>query len=72
MVLDEVKLGTRVTIIRVSGERFFRRRLLEMGLLPGVTISPKKRAPLGDPIEVAVRGGRISIRRAEARCIEVK
>lgn len=55
----------------VSGPRAFRRRLLEMGLVPGVQVRLVAIAPLGDPMQIEVRGGQWSIRRAEAAQIEV-
>ena len=55
----------------VSGPRAFRRRLLEMGLVPGVQVRLVAIAPLGDPLQIEVRGGQWSIRRAEAAQIEV-
>jgi Fe2+ transport system protein FeoA len=72
MTLADVELGLPVKIRRVGGERAFRRRLLELGLLPGVQVRVQKVAPLGDPIEISVRGGSLSIRAAEARAIDVE
>ena len=69
--LDDIELGDEVTIASVGGARPFRRRLMEMGLLPGTRVIPRKRAPFGDPLELSVRGASISIRRAEARHIMV-
>jgi ferrous iron transport protein A len=69
--LAEVALGVPVTITRVGGERQFRRRLMELGLLPGTRIEVVRVAPLGDPIELFVRGCFLSIRRSEARLVDV-
>lgn len=71
MTLLDVPLRTTVTLARVGGERAFRRRLMEMGLVPGTALSVVNVAPLGDPLELAVRGGRLSIRAAEAAALEV-
>lgn len=71
MNLGEVALGRPVTITHVGGERAFRRRLMELGILPGTQIEVVRVAPLGDPIELRVRGCSLSIRRAEARTISV-
>ncbi len=71
MTLDSAPLGAPVVVRAVAGGGSFRRRLLELGLLPGVTVRKVKVAPLGDPLELEVRGARLSIRRAEARGIEV-
>lgn len=72
MTLVEVPLRSTVTLVRVGGERAFRRRLMEMGLVPGTAVELRNVAPLGDPLELAARGCRLSIRRAEAACIEVR
>lgn len=60
------------TITSVGGERLFRRRLLEIGLLPGTPVRVLSIAPLGDPIEIELRGSRLSIRRREAELVEVR
>lgn len=60
-----------VHLLRIGGERSFRRRLLELGLVPGIAIEVLAVAPLGDPLELWVRGSRLSIRRAEAEQLEV-
>ena len=70
--LAEIPLGRTATIKRVDGPRTFRRRLLEMGLVPGVEVRVVTIAPLGDPLQIEVRGGQWSIRRAEAAQIEVE
>lgn len=61
-----------VRIEAVGGERGFRRRLMEMGLCPGTDVAITNVAPLGDPLEIEVRGGRLSIRRDEAAQIRVR
>jgi ferrous iron transport protein A len=58
-------------VLHVGGERPFRRRMMELGLLPGTRVEVVRVAPLGDPIELRVRGCLLSIRREEARCIGV-
>jgi Fe2+ transport system protein FeoA len=70
--LAEIPLGRTATIKRVDGPRAFRRRLLEMGLVPGIDVRVVSIAPLGDPLQIEVRGGQWSIRRAEAAQIEVE
>ena len=70
--LAEIPLGRTATIKRVDGPRAFRRRLLEMGLVPGVEVRVVTIAPLGDPLRIEVRGGQWSIRRAEAAQIEIE
>jgi ferrous iron transport protein A len=69
--LDEVGVGTPVMIERVGGDRAFRRRLLELGLLPGSEVQVLRLAPLGDPLELLSRGTRLSIRLREAQTITV-
>ncbi|MCA9626701.1 MAG: ferrous iron transport protein A [Myxococcales bacterium] len=71
MTLDTAHIGEHLRIQQVSGERAFRRRLLELGLVPGTRVELKRVAPLGDPVELLVRGCSLSIRRAEARFIHV-
>lgn len=69
--LAEVARHRPVVIHRVTGERGFRRRLMELGLVPGAQVTITNVAPLGDPIEIEVRRGRLSIRRVEAASILV-
>ncbi|HEX3766397.1 MAG TPA: FeoA family protein [Kofleriaceae bacterium] len=69
--LAETPLGRAVAVQVVDGSRAFRRRLLEMGLVPGTTVRVVTVAPLGDPLRIEVRGGQWSIRRAEAAQIQV-
>jgi ferrous iron transport protein A len=70
--LAEIALGDSATIASVDGSRSFRRRLLEMGLVPGIDVKVITRAPLGDPLQIEVRGGQWSIRRDEAAQILVR
>lgn len=72
MTLDEVPVGTQVDIVRVGGEKMLRRRLMEMGLVAGETVRIQRVAPLGDPIELRVKGYDLAVRRSEARSIEVR
>lgn len=69
--LAEVVRHRPVVIKQVNGERGFRRRLMELGLVPGAQVRITNVAPLGDPIEIEVRHGRLSIRRVEAASILV-
>jgi ferrous iron transport protein A len=70
--LADIPRGTPATIAGVGGPRAFRRRLLEMGLVPGVEVRVIAVAPLGDPLRIEVRGGQWSIRRNEAAQIRVE
>jgi ferrous iron transport protein A len=72
MNLGEIAIGSSVTVSHVGGERPFRRRMMELGLLPGTRVEVMRVAPLGDPIELRVRGCLLSIRRDEARAVEVR
>jgi ferrous iron transport protein A len=72
MTLGDLPIGASATVLHVGGERSFRRRLMELGLLPGTTVHLVRVAPLGDPLELRVRGCRLSIRKAESRCITVE
>jgi ferrous iron transport protein A len=71
MNLSQIHVGQLVTVHRIGGERGFRRRLMELGLLPGTKVELHGVAPLGDPVELLVRGCSLSIRKAEAEHIEV-
>jgi ferrous iron transport protein A len=69
--LAELPLGRTAKVTGVEGTRAFRRRLLEMGLVPGTDVRVVTIAPLGDPLRIEVRGGQWSIRKAEAAQIAV-
>ena len=71
MQLAELAFGTKASVTLVSGSGSFRRRLLELGILPGTTVEVVGVAPLGDPLELLVRGSSLSIRRADAATVEV-
>jgi ferrous iron transport protein A len=71
MNLAQTRIGQVVTVAHVAGEGSFRRRLMELGLVPGTRVEVIGVAPLGDPLELLVRGGSISIRRAEAEGVSV-
>jgi ferrous iron transport protein A len=71
MFLGDVHVGHSVTVVSIGGERSFRRRLMELGVLPGTRIEVVRIAPLGDPVELLARGCRLSIRKNEAALIEV-
>ena len=72
MTLAESRVGDVVAIETVEGERGFRRRLLELGLVPGTQVTFVGVAPLGDPLQLSVRGCQLSIRRSEALQIRVR
>ncbi|MHB8065535.1 MAG: FeoA family protein [Ruminiclostridium sp.] len=70
--LREVKIGQTVTIKKLHGEGAVKRRIMDMGITKGVEVNIRKVAPLGDPIEVNVRGYELSIRKSDAEMIEVE
>ena len=70
--LREVACGQTVTVKKLSGAGPVKRRIMDMGITKGVSIYVRKVAPLGDPIEVTVRGYELSIRKADAEMIEVE
>jgi ferrous iron transport protein A len=69
--LDRLAPGESGTIARIDGEPAITRRLMELGLVPGTTVEMIRTAPLGDPLELTVRGMHLSLRRSEARSIHV-
>ena len=69
--LNQVRIGRSVRVVRVLGEGALRQRILDMGLTKNAEVKVLKMAPFGDPIEISVRGFQLSLRKAEAACIEV-
>ncbi len=72
MTLKQAKIGDTVTVVKLHGEGAVKRRIMDMGITKGVSVHIRKVAPLGDPIEVTVRGYELSIRKADADMIEVQ
>ena len=70
--LKDVKVGETATVARLHGEGPVKRRIMDMGITKGVQIYVRKVAPLGDPVEVTVRGYELSLRKADADLIEVR
>ena len=69
--LREAKIGETVKVVKLHGEGAIKRRIMDMGITKGVGVYVRKVAPLGDPIEVTVRGYELSLRKSEAECILV-
>ncbi|MGN1137164.1 MAG: ferrous iron transport protein A [Oscillospiraceae bacterium] len=69
--LKNAKIGSTVTVKKLSGEGAVKRRIMDMGITKGTEVYVRKVAPLGDPIEVTVRGYELSLRKADAEMIEV-
>ena len=72
MTLREVKKGQTVTVVKLNGEGAVKRRIMDMGITKGTEIFVRKVAPLGDPVEVTVRGYELSVRKADAEMVEVQ
>ena len=70
--LKEVKVGETVKVVKLHGEGAVKRRIMDMGITKGVEIFVRKVAPLGDPVEINVRGYELSLRRADAEMFEVE
>ena len=70
--LRQARIGDTVTVVKLHGEGAVKRRIMDMGLTKGKQVHVRKVAPLGDPVEVTVRGYELSIRKADAEMIEVE
>ncbi len=70
--LRDAKIGDTVKVVKLHGEGAIKRRIMDMGITRGVEVHVRKVAPLGDPIEVTVRGYELSLRKADADMIEVE
>ncbi len=70
--LKDTKIGQTVKVVKLHGEGAIKRRIMDMGITKGVEVHVRKVAPLGDPIEVTVRGYELSLRKADAEMIEVE
>ena len=69
--LRDAKVGETVPVVKLHGEGALRRRIMDMGITRGTSIYVRKVAPLGDPVEITIRGYELSIRKGDADCIEV-
>ncbi|WP_373089685.1 FeoA family protein [Blautia obeum] len=72
MTLGEAKVGSTVTVTKIEGEGAYKRRIMDMGITKGSEIYIRKVAPLGDPVEITVRGYELSVRKNDAQCVQVK
>ena len=70
--LKQAKVGDTVTVVKLHGEGAVKRRIMDRGITKGVSVFVRKVAPLGDPIEVNVRGYELSLRKADAEMIEIQ
>ena len=69
--LSELAVGEAGSVVKVTGEGRMRRRLFDMGITPGADVFMRKLAPLGDPMEITVRGYELTLRKSEAECVVV-
>ena len=72
MTLREVNIGEEVTVVKINGRGALKRRIMDMGITKGSKIYVRKVAPLGDPVEITIRGYELSIRKQDAEIIEVE
>ncbi|MDO4846606.1 MAG: FeoA family protein [Clostridiaceae bacterium] len=70
--LRDTAIGSTVRVVKLHGEGAVKRRIMDMGITKGVEITVRKVAPLGDPVEITVRGYELSLRKADAEMIEVE
>ena len=72
MTLGDAKVGTTVVVTKIEGDSAYKRRIMDMGITKGSELFIRKVAPLGDPVEITVRGYELTVRKAAAQCVEVK
>lgn len=72
MTLDELTVGRSCIVKKINGEGRIRRRIFDMGITPNTEIYLRKKAPLGDPLEITIRGYELSLRKSEASVVEVE
>ena len=72
MTLGDAKVGTTVVVTKIEGDGAYKRRIMDMGITKGSELYIRKVAPLGDPVEITVRGYELSVRKNDAQCVQVK
>ena len=72
MTLGDAKVGTTVVVTKIEGDSAYKRRIMDMGITKESELFIRKVAPLGDPVEITVRGYELTVRKADAQCVEVK
>ena len=72
MTLGDAIVGTTVVVTKIEGDSAYKRRIMDMGITKGSELFIRKVAPLGDPVEITVRGYELTVRKADAQCVEVK
>ena len=71
MTLGDAKVGTTVVVTKIEGDSAYKRRIMDMGITKGSELFIRKVAPLGDPVEITVRGYELTVRKADAQCVEM-
>ena len=72
MHLGEAEVGSTVIVTKIEGDGAYKRRIMDMGITKGTELYIRKVAPLGDPVEITVRGYELSVRKNDAQCVQVK
>ena len=72
MNLGDAKVGSTVVVTKIEGDSAYKRRIMDMGITKGSELYIRKVAPLGDPVEITVRGYELSLRKDDAQCVQVK
>ena len=72
MTLEEAEVGSTVDVAKIEGTSAYKRRIMDMGITKGSELYIRKVAPLGDPVEITVRGYELSVRKNDAQCVQVK
>ena len=72
MTLGDAKVGSTVVVTKIGGDSAYKRRIMDMGITKGSELYIRKVAPLGDPVEITVRGYELSVRKDDAQCVQVK
>lgn len=72
MTLGDAKVGSTVIVTKIEGDSAYKRRIMDMGITKGSELYIRKVAPLGDPVEITVRGYELSVRKNDAQCVQVK
>ena len=72
MTLGDAKVGSTVVVTKIEGDSAYKRRIMDMGITKGSELYIRKVAPLGDPVEITVRGYELLVRKDDAQCVQVK
>ena len=72
MTLGDAKVGSTVVVTKIEGDSAYKRRIMDMGITKGSELYIRQVAPLGDPVEITVRGYELSVRKDDAQCVQVK